>query len=761
MPFCFALDVLCVLAGAWLGVRASLASEGGRGEQVSAWLLQVFLWVAGAGVVLGVFGGFGQPGFLLCHLTGLAALMVWRRKDLVADVRAFAVLWTPLEAEGPLQTWTRRLEFLLATSLLLLLVLALVAQPATLDAFSYHLPRSAHWLQEGRVGLIGAADTRLDFVAVQSDVLVSWVLSGLPSGYGLSLVPQALAGLLLVSATFGLARLSGLGRQASLLACFLVLGMGNVAVQFSAAQSDMLVAGATAGSVLLLVSSLRRGRISFLAACGFGLALGAKGTLFYLAPALLLWAFFFGRRHLVGWRAWAGFALVGAFAVLVFAGPNFLRNRETYGDAFGPAYWVKKVHVRLEGPAQGADKLHLNLRSSLIQALEPGSQPPGLGALSGALGMELAAGMPVRDPFSFEGRNRRQMLESVLSRRVPDADTLGPGLVSCLLFSLGLVLSLLQARLPTARLMLVWALGALLFLLYYHLMQQWHPFGFRYFVLIAPWLAIPGAWWLEQVSGRRLAWVGTLVVVLCLCVTWRSSVEPHQSGWRSAVAPERSQYSSYEASWRTFIRGLDHPENGLLVLLPDERLLSALYRQEPARRVSYAPASLAGVASAEACLQGRNGWLLAPASLFLGHEGHVHCETWLEDGAEGAPFSLAAYRLLEAGEAPAPVLYRDRQRIEEGRQVLSALVRCGQGGLELRLENPSDAPLLVDLYSPEAHSRGTLEAKAELSLPVRLPSEGVSELRVTLARADGQPLSQPVAGWEWRTKGVSPRSGAR
>jgi len=754
MPFCFAFDVLCVLAGAWLGVRASLAAKGGRGEQVSAWLLQAFLWIAGAGAVLGVLGGFGQPGFLLCHIAGLAVLGVLRRRELGTDACAFAALWTWTPVEGPLRTWTRRLELLLAASLLLLVALALVAQPATLDAFSYHLPRSAHWLQQGRVGLIGAADSRLDFVAVQSDVLVSWFLGGSSSGYGLALLPQALGGLLLVSATFGLARSSGLGRQASLLACFLVLGMGNVAVQFSAAQSDMLVAGATAGSVLLLVSALRRGRVSLLAASGFGLALGAKGTLFYLAPALILWAVFFGRRHPVGWRAWGGFAVAGTLAVLVLAGPNFWRNREAYGDPFGPAYWVKKVHVRLEGPAQAADKLQLNLRSSLVQVFEPGSQPPGLGVPASTLGLSLASDMPGRDPFSFEGRSRRQMLESVLSRRVPDADTLGPGLVACTLFSLGLVLVLLQARLPSARLILVWAAGALLFLLYYHLMQQWHPFGFRYFVLIAPWLAIPGAWWVERISGNRMAWAGSLIVVLCLCVTWRASVEPHQSGWRSVVAIERSQYPSYESSWRAFVRGLDHPEQGLLVLLPDERLLSALYRQDPVRTLSYAPASLAGAPSAEACLQGRRGWLLAPASLFLGREGRVHGETWLEGGAEGAPFSIAAYRLVETGEVPGLVLYRDRQCMEESRQVLSALVRSGQGLLELRLHNPSELSLSVNVYSPDAHSSLRLPAKGELAVPVSLPAEGVSELRVTLAREDGQPLTQPAADWEWRMKGL-------
>ena len=71
------------------------------------------------------------------------------------------------------------------------------------------------------------------------------------------------------------------------------------------------------------------------------------------------------------------------------------------------------------------------------------------------------------------------MLTAVLKRREPDADFTSFGMLTPGLFIFGTVVALRRWREPTARLVLGWSAGVLVFLVFFHAMQQWHPYGFR------------------------------------------------------------------------------------------------------------------------------------------------------------------------------------------------------------------------------------------------------------------------------------------
>ena len=400
-----------------------------------AWLWAFIALIAGAGVILGETGGLNLGGFFTLHMAALSGLVAARRKKLHEDAQDLG----KIIAETRLFFATPGAERVLAASLLialsLLTLVAALAQPAVADALTYHLPRIGCWLQDGRIEFLQTDDERLNFAASVPGLVSCWFVLAIREGFQLAMLPQAIGGWMTVLATIGLARPTGLGRPAAILAGALLPGMGNVVIQFTAAQSDLFTTGVLATSFYLWFCALRRGRGSIIGGVGAGLALGAKGTLFYFAPGAILWVVFLGWRHRLGWRSWSR-TLGGALAgVLLFAGPGFWRNKQAYGDILGPEVWVQKHHQGADSPADWARKVGWNLTSFAAQSFEPFAQPSGFRDASQAIGSRIAESLPAHDNYTLGGINRQSRLLDVLQLRgLADADVTTFGLVALGLF---------------------------------------------------------------------------------------------------------------------------------------------------------------------------------------------------------------------------------------------------------------------------------------------------------------------------------------
>jgi hypothetical protein len=233
-----------------------------------------------------------------------------------------------------------------------------------------------------------------------------------------------------------------------------------------------------------------------------------------------------GRRYRLTGRQWGWTLLAGGLGVAWFAGPGFLRNWRAYGSVLAPRDWVERVHRSAESADEFCGKLGRNLVASLAQNCEPHSQPHGLREAGRRLGMALATVVAERDRFTLDDRSREEALrDTVFSRTKPDADVTTFGLVTLGLCALSTGLAVARRRRSDSRMILVWAGGIAVFLIYFHAMQQWHQFGFRYFVLVAPWVAVVAAWGLEQLPGRA-RWVGWAVALLAAVgVAWEVTGE--------------------------------------------------------------------------------------------------------------------------------------------------------------------------------------------------------------------------------------------
>ncbi len=707
-----------------------------------AWGWASVALVAGAGVVLGETGGFGPVGFLAAHgaLAGLAAF--WRRRALGADWEAW-------------RSWAREVraffnapgaELGIAVGLLFVVValtyVAALTEPNVLDALSYRLPRTGHWLQEGRIEILASQDARMNFVAVLPDVVAAWVLGATAEGFRLSVVTQMMGGILMLGATIGLARQTGLSRCASLLAAVLPLGMANVVGQCTAGQTDLFTAGLFASAFYLWLCALRRGEVSVPGVLGAGLAIGAKGTVFYLAPTALVWVACLAWKHPLRWRQWGCVMLLGGAGVALFAGPAFLRNAQAYGGIFGPKSEVKKHHRGFASAADLADKLRWNLTSSLAQNLEPHSQPLGLREASRKTAAGLVEAVPAHDAHSLDALDRHDTLRRVLLRGEPDADVLAFGVVTLGLFAAGLFMAVVRRSEPDGRLVLIWAGGVAVFFLFFHGMHQWHPFSFRYQVLAAPWIAVVGAWAIGQLplAVRRVAWGA--VVLAAANVAWHITTQTHQSGWRAVVSPQLYREGFVARQWRAWSESLPGP---LALAVQAEQPLAAFYRQRVPHPVSYVPEAGRAAETAASLVGDREGWVVVQAARFIGREGDVAGRTLLFEGDPASPFSLAAYRRLRPGEAPAAILYRNARERRGAEVVCELLLRPGPAATaRLRLGNPGGAARSFFVETPLGRTPGALGAESVAEVEVALPAAGVVAVRVVFGPAEAGRPQDPL-----------------
>jgi hypothetical protein len=709
----WAADLVLAMACAWLLVRWLAPGLPGLAEPLIAWALAFGVTVVGGGMILGETGYLGAAGFL--GIDGLLlALLLYRRWGLLAGDAAS--LRAGLVRLGD---WRRQTPFEAAAFGTLIALWALTAglaalgEPFVYDALTYHLPRIGQWLQDGRVGHYATADPRQNFMFVAPELFTAWLLLAVPSGFQGAALAQGYSGALLLLSTYLLARQTRLSRMASYGAAALLFGMANVVPQFTCVYTDIFAAAVLAGSFCLWLGAMRRREGSVLAGLGAGLALGSKTTVLYLGPGIVVWVAYVAWRNRTGARAWTATLVPALVSALFFILPVCLENGRDYGGLLGPDYMVR-LHHGDANSGSGWAKLSLNLESSFAQVFDPNSQAPLLAAPARAAGEAVARGLPEHDKFMEDlNVSRRQVLLDLFALKAPDTDQTSFGLLALVGLAGGAVAAALRRR-PGSQLVLAWCAGIAAFWIFFHALHQWATYGFRIYVMVAPWMAVVTAWWLESLPRVLNRFVWTLWLASAACVTFVVLTLSTQAGLRPIEYPSHS----IGFLWRQWAGGLDG-HGALHVALPYNRPVAAFYRLASGRTVVPEFEPGAGVPTAESWLGGRNGWLVVPAARFQGREGDVVGETWLFRGDGADPFSLAAYRTRRPGETPPPILYRRERSADPHLVRLAMVVRLAPNSPPRRLTLAAGSSACrYALVSPVVRD-GALQAgeTAEVALP--------------------------------------------
>ncbi|MEO6994505.1 MAG: hypothetical protein ABI273_12810, partial [Lacunisphaera sp.] len=640
---------------------------------------------------------------------------------------AWLANWRKFLRSGTPESWIIILLILIVS---FLAILAARAEPSIFDAMTYRLPRIGQWLQDARIASSQTDDPRLNYMPVGPDLIITWLLGATDEGFWLAPLSQLIGGVLLLAATFGLARIAGLGRRSALGAVALVLGMANVAVQFTTIQSDLFTAGVFSASYVLWHRAWNRRESCWVAGIGFALAWGSKGTLFYLAPGAALWVVWLIAQREWRGQPWRSTVIAALLALAVFVGPSYYRNLRDYQSLFGPREAVRLHHGGPLTPAQHVEKLWLNLETSAIQLFDPTAQPIWFKEASANFGKKQLPLLPMQDdPYLFShGIPRRIVAGSALYQAGPDADVLSCGLLAVVAFLFGgLIAGLRRSGNPTADQILVWSAGVVVYVIVQHALVQWHPWAFRFDVLVAPWLAVVGAWGICHVARRIQLIVWVVIIASTAQVFAFVQLRTYQAAWQVVTKPEQSMATILYHEWRTWADGLDQSGTPLRLAFPINYADGVFYRLATPRRATVERFSNLDGSTAEAATANTDSWLVVPAFTFKGREGRVIGKTWLFKGEENSAYSVAAYRALRPGEAPVPILYHFSDSIKDSGIQRKLLIKSWEPTTTLQVNNPSGIPWKFEVSTGSIHQSGSLAANEvialELPVEVRAPSE--------------------------------------
>jgi hypothetical protein len=550
----------------------------------SAWLLN---WV----------GALDSKGFLGLHAimaAGLAVLLFRRPGWPGRNPGLSSALFLTGEGRGrfresrahrlllPMAGWI--LVFVLAY----LFVLALGVFAPNWDSQAYRLPRVGYWLQERRISLDFANDPRLLFMPVNTELFMLWLTCFFPNGYPLINLVEFGGGCLTLLTVFELGRLSGLSREGRLLAVSLAVGVPVVILEFATNQSDLFSGGLlNAGLVFIWRSFRSRSKTDPLwAGLAIGLSLGAKGTLFYWIPGLLAWVLFLTWRDPVGIRRWLKIITISGGVALLVGGWKYADNYRRFANPFAPAFNISEFH-REGGRDDGAITRFMGL-SHFWQLVQPNSNPaflsPALRAAKRALGDRIEAVAPSpKIVASFH--EVRQAYEG----DYVGEDTVSFGLLVPALFILGMIADGYRAaRRADARATSRLALGgaAMAFLYYFFHKTFVHPFNFRYFTLVVPFVAVvAAAAWPTRRAWRASLLAASVVILLQGYTVFDLQNRNVLGGWRSLFSrPDCT------ALFESLTAPLSHTAPNIrqvALALPMNQWISAYFRLPGERRVRF------------------------------------------------------------------------------------------------------------------------------------------------------------------------------
>jgi hypothetical protein len=343
--------------------------------------------------------------------------------------------------------------------------------------------------------------------------------------------------------------------------------------------------------------------------------------------------------------------------------------------------------------------------------------------------------LPDQDPYTFDGLDRRANLLYFLGLGRPNADFATPGVLMVLLFAVGVAASLWRWRAPGATTITLWGAGVALYVVVQNALLQWHPWAFRYTILVAPWLAIVAAWLIESAprGWRALLWLVTLASggEILVEATFRAD----QVGWQAWQMPLHN--AALAQGWRQWSEDLGADTPVLRIAQPGDRPLAWFFRLGPSISVHLESRAALPTTTAEAAVTGRTGWLVVPAKMYSGHEGQVMARTWLSRGNPEDDLSLAAYRALRPGENPAPVVYRNRTKPVSAGFRCDLALRSWQNSTRLEVVNPAESGWSYLIHSDAGETRGEVPVHGDIEVEVPTASDRLSELTVDFLPAPG------------------------
>ncbi len=421
----------------------------------------------------------------------------------------------PATCDGPTEAWrVGRWWLALAGSAVILLAtgfIAVVAPPNTWDSLVYHMPRVAHWIQNGAVAHYPTHIPKQLYLAPWAEfaILQAQILSGGDRFANLIQWLAMLGSLLGVSL---IARQLGGNARSQIVAPVICVTIPMGILQASGTQNDYVVAfwlvcfAYYACVFTKHEDGLWDARKAWWMGASLGMAVLTKATAYIFSVPFLTWiildSVWHRRKHL--WRTLG----IVALAVLILNMGHYLRNMGVYGSLLGPGREGPFVYAN---EAFGPSALISNAVRNIVLHLGTPEERVNASLESGVRWLHAQLRADINDP-------KTTWLHSPFHVTPPRAhDGLAGNLVHSMLIAVSCAMLLRGRALRRRADLLAYAAALVAAFLLFSSYLKWQPWHSRLhlplFVLWSPCIAV--IW----ESYRRMT--GILVaLLLVLSVPW-------------------------------------------------------------------------------------------------------------------------------------------------------------------------------------------------------------------------------------------------
>ncbi|MEO0797003.1 MAG: hypothetical protein AAFX93_17740 [Verrucomicrobiota bacterium] len=736
-----ALNIALAIAGSKLLLDRMQAPSlpPSNAAKLSAWFILLIGQVHLIGVLLGYLGLLTPWSFTLVQLLFTGCLFALRDKSRLTE-------WTPREdkSQSRLDDYAALFLFGLAV---ILLITGLFLSPADFDSVGYRLGRIGQWLQNGDIYQAPTTDPRMNYLGVNGDMLMLWLTSPFPSGYPLTNLPQWAGGVALALACWALMEAMGFSRTTRLCMLALYASMPVVIGQMMTPQVDLLFAGIMISGLLWLYLSLRSGASPWIAWVAIAMAIGTKGTAFYMGPGLLalgliwLWKFKPSQKTVIG------NTVAASVCLLAFAAPRHIENYINFGNPLAP----EKEIVRLHGTNHNGfawDKLWVNGVSYNLELLSPYSNPPLVADFSeialDALGRGL---LPESDPYAL-GKDRRGYYLSHVGGIGSFENSLqgSCGLVPVLLALLGAILFAFRrhrSRLSNDSswiligLTLAFASLAILLSGFYN----WSPYKFRYFLPGVPVILLLAGVAIQQLNPRKQKIALISLSFFALVSFGKQYTNGTTTGWRGLTKSDPTIVTKTMEKQGQMLSEEVEAGSKLAICLSYYSPLSPFFRNGLSLQTVIIPENdLSGMDSPADFFEATNyDYLITHPSTFAEHDSSIFTRASLHL-PEYPKFNFVLYRKQDAGEATNGYIKRIEQAPNPN-ALSTALVihlqRSGAEPIQFAFRNLDRAPLSIQLRASPSGETQSLIVSPQQQVSIEFTQPSTQQIAVLVQKTTG------------------------
>ena len=479
---------------------------------------------------------------------------------------------------------------------------AIFTLPLNYDANNYRLSRIGYWLQEMNIYHFNALDERQIYMAINVDLVMLWITSFFHKGFPLVHLVQFLGGLLCCAATYAIGRIIRFSRFWGLAAVLFFLGIPNAVCQFFTSQADMFTSGCLVAGLFFMFKALSQKRIIFFAlfGAGLGLAVGAKGIVFFWGPGLLLWFLCQLILSRPGWVTLSKGLFVAVVVAIIIGGFNYTLNLIEYENPLAPKKSVSS-NIFIKEPGL-SNKESTILRASALfwQIFEPSSN---LG-LFHPLTNTLFQSIENRIVKNIEGWKapfvRRFKKAAIWLRKVKlSEDYLSFGFLPFFLTVVGGLTGIfvaIRSKDVVAAQVTFMFFSVLLYMLFFPYVRAWSVHQYRYAVMLTPLMSVISIFGFYYVFQHfnffAIRWSVIVVLLMVLiCQGYMSfliSLKSRNHGWR-AVCKLRS-VPNYHFYWRdtnTLVERFSDRSYKIGLLVSKGPWSALFFRRQPRHKITY------------------------------------------------------------------------------------------------------------------------------------------------------------------------------